>query len=590
MTDFRLSARQEEAVASPARALTVVAGAGTGKTEVVARRVESLLTQSPHEEFRVLAVSYTVRAADELKDRLVSRLGDLHRRVDAETIHGFALNVLRRHGTMIGLPLEPEILSRDEDRRELLSTWVRRGGYRQPPDPAQTLRELDLNRARDIETRGVETWRRVLSESGALDYQAMLERATELMSLRSVRRIYASLYRHVVIDEAQNLTKSQYRLLTSLIGDPDIEHISTMLVGDQRQSIIGFAGADHTLMAHFEQEYGARRVELDTNFRSAARIDLVARSVAEALDLPLDVTAGQFPAPGEVLTEEYDSEADEGEGVASWIQRQLSNGLAADLIAPGESSSVAHEQIAVLGRSAAALIPTREALEKLDIEHASASTPDAWVTSPAAQTIVELIGFKSAPDHLSIRRRLSRLCGCGDPEGWSDVSDLFRHSTDPDIAALDQVSRLATPEELVVALHELDICDPDWLDDLKQINDSWNSFIDRTATGSRSFAEFKHHIARCQRGDPLDPGVRLLTVHKAQGQEFKSVAVVACNDGQFPDFRADTTEAQEAERRTFYVAVSRPSRSLLVSRSKTRRTRYGARITEPSPFLDWIRR
>ena len=589
MTEFCLTGKQEQAVTSPARALTVVAGAGTGKTEVVARRLERLLAQSPGEDFRVLAVSYTVRAADGLRERLASRLRDLHRRVDADTIHGFALSVVRRHGTLIGLPLEPEILSRDEDRRELLSAWLRRGGYGQPLDPAETFRELDLYRARENETRRVEIWRRVLAEAGALDYQAMLERATELLSMRSVRRIYASLYKHVIVDEAQNLTKSQYRLLSSLIGSPGSDHLAAMLVGDERQSIVGFAGADHTLMALFEREYSAERVELVTNFRSAQRIDRVARRVAAALDLPLEVCGTSLAARGELRLEEFESEAAEGTGVASWVEKQLSDGLPDDAVSPDESTSVASEQIAVLSRSAAALIPTREALDKLDIAHASASTPDAWVTSPPAQAIVELIGFKSAPDHLSGRRRLSRLCGSEDDEGWTEVSELFRQSADPDLAALAQLGAVASPEELISALSELDISDPDWLDDVEQINDSWTSFIDRVPAGSQSFAELKHHIARCQRGDPLDPGVRLLTVHKAQGHEFRSVAVVACNEGQFPDFRADTPEAEEAERRTFYVAVSRPFRSLLVSRALTRRTRYGRRPTSPSRFLEWVR-
>ena len=588
MTEFHLTDRQEQAVGSRARALTVVAGAGTGKTEVVARRLERILAQSPLEEFRVLAVSYTVRAADGLKERLASHLGGLHRRVDADTIHGFVLSVVRRHGTLVGLPLEPEILSRDEDRRELLSAWLRRGGYRLPPDPAETFRELDLDRARENETRRTETWRHVLAEAGALDYQAMLERATEVLSLRSVRRIYGALYKHVFVDEAQNLTKSQYRLLTTLIGPPSGNHIATMLVGDERQSIVGFAGADHTLMGVFEQQYSAERIELDTNFRSAQRIDRVARRVAAGLSLPLDASSASYAARGELRLAEFESEADEGTGVASWIEKQVACGLPKGAVSPDESTSVAPEQIAVLGRSAAALIPTRDALDKLGIAHASASTPDAWVTSPPAETVLEFIGFKSAPDHRSIRRRLSRLCGRDSDEKWSDVSELFRQSADPDLAELARIGTVATPRELVSALRQLDISDPDWLDDIQQINDSWTSFVDRVPVGSQSFAEFKHHIARCQRGDPLDPGVRLLTVHKAQGHEFMSVAVVACNAGQFPDFRAETPEAVEAERRTFYVAVSRPFRSLLVTRARMRRTRYGARLTSPSPFLEWV--
>ena len=589
MPELRLTPRQEQAVGSQARALTVVAGAGTGKTEVVARRLERILAQSPLEEFRVLAVSYTVRAADGLKDRLASHLGRLHRRVDADTIHGFALSVVRRHGTLVGLPLEPEILSRDEDRRELLSAWLRRGGYREPSDPAKTFRELDLDRARENETPRTEIWRRVLAEAGALDYQAMLDRAAEVLSLRGIHRIYGALYEHVVVDEAQNLTRSQYRLLTSLIGPPGRDHVAATLVGDERQSIVGFAGADHTIMGVFERQYGAERIELDTNFRSAQRIDRVARRVASALSLPVDMPRGRYAARGELRLAEFDSEADEGTGVASWIEKQLACGLPKDAVSRDEATPVAPEQIAVLGRSAAALIPSRDALDKLGIPHASASTPDAWVTSPPAQAVLEFIGFKSAPDHLSIRRRLSRLCGRDPDEKWTDVSALFLRSADPDLAELSRIGTVTTPEELVAALRHLDIRDPDWWDDRAQIKDSWTSFLDRTPVGSQSFTEFKHHIARCQRGDPLDPGVRLLTVHKSQGREFRSVAVVACNEGQFPDFRADTPEAEEAERRTFYVAVSRPSRSLLLTRARVRRTRYRTFPSKPSRFLEWAR-
>ena len=153
---------------------------------------------------------------------------------------------------------------------------------------------------------------------------------------------------------------------------------------------------------------------------------------------------------------------------------------------------------------------------------------------------------------------------------------------------LDHLCAITSPQELVEKLQDLDINDEDWSNDVQQVTDAWNSFIDRVPTGARTFVEFKHHIARCQRGDPLDPGVRLLTVHKAQGNEFKSVAIVACNDGQFPDFRARGTEAVEAEQRTFYVAVSRPSRVLVISRSRSRRTRFGTRNTEPSPFLKFV--
>ncbi len=104
-----LSPEQLQAVNAVGSAIVVTASAGSGKTEVVARRVERLLDESPNEPFRVLALSYTVKAADELRDRLAHRLGDA-RRVDTDTIHAFAHNIIRQHGTWAALPPEPELV------------------------------------------------------------------------------------------------------------------------------------------------------------------------------------------------------------------------------------------------------------------------------------------------------------------------------------------------------------------------------------------------------------------------------------------------------------------------------------------------
>jgi superfamily I DNA/RNA helicase len=134
----------------------------------------------------------------------------------------------------------------------------------------------------------------------------------------------------------------------------------------------------------------------------------------------------------------------------------------------------------------------------------------------------------------------------------------------------------------------LTIDDPDWLGDLRQIEVAWESFLDQTDAPNRTFGNFRQHVARCQRGDPNDPGVQLLTIHKAQGRQFKAVIIVACNDGQLPDFRAVSADDIAAELRTFYVAISRASRCLLLTRSASRITRFGVRAVVPSPFLGLI--
>jgi DNA helicase-2/ATP-dependent DNA helicase PcrA len=166
---------------------------------------------------------------------------------------------------------------------------------------------------------------------------------------------------------------------------------------------------------------------------------------------------------------------------------------------------------------------------------------------------------------------------------------LLRRAADPDIVKLAELAEQADVTSLMEAAQGLAIDDLDWINDWRQIERAWNLFLDRSEAAERSFGNFRQHLIRCQRGDPKEPGVRLLTVHKAQGQEFKAVAVIGCNDGQFPDFRAVGEDAMAAEVRTFYVAISRPSRWLLLTRAESRVTRFGPRLTSESPFLELIR-
>ncbi len=177
LNEFTLSPEQADAVASDDAAVIVVASAGSGKTEVVARRVERLLEREPDSLARVLAVTYTVKASSELRDRLRARLGSASQRVDTETVHGFAHSLLRQHGTNIGLPAEPELLVRDEDRAELLNRWLDDNGIEPPDDTMQTLRELDLARSTLTGCDFLDEWAQALENAGALDYSALLDAA-----------------------------------------------------------------------------------------------------------------------------------------------------------------------------------------------------------------------------------------------------------------------------------------------------------------------------------------------------------------------------------------------------------------------------
>lgn len=599
----KLSSEQQEVVDSTARAIVVVASAGSGKTEIVAQRVERLLKQSKEHFFHVLALSYTKKAANELGERFRERLGYLEERVDTNTIHGFAHSLLRHHGTRIGLPVDPEILTRDEDRAELLAQWLSDEGHPVPDDLLFHLHELDLQRARETQTKHRSQWEAALANAGALDYASMIVRAQELLNLSATQSLIRRIYAHIIVDEAHNLTLAQYSLIKAVIGAPgedQSEPINAMLVGDDNQSIVSFAGGDPGLMKKFENEYHAQRFTLTKNFRSALRIIDLGDNVAKKLGKePVKRSRISYPVQGSIKLCSTTSEEDEGKLVAEWVLSLLTNGMPEKVLADGESSSVQPEEIAVLARLRSAMRATEKALIAEGHSPAVASSPEDWLATPTGKMASAIVFFRGAPHHRSTLWELMRLLQVEELElnDHEQLRAALEKSSDRGFRQLAPLSQVKNPSDFI---RELDQVDPpdighndrsgraDWAEDLVMLQDTWKSFEDETSRAQRTWGNFQRFISVRQRGDDLARGVRLLTVHKAQGREFRAVALVGLNEGQFPDFRATTEKLRLAELRTFYVAITRPSRVLLLTRATERNTRYGPWPTKPSSFIKLI--
>lgn len=577
-----LSSEQLQAVNAAGSAVVVTASAGSGKTEVVARRVERLLDESPNESFRVLALSYTVKAADELRERLARRLGDA-RRVDTDTIHAFAHDLIRQHGTWEGLPPEPEVLYRDEDRVELLTGWLaERGTFLEPDRARRVLQELDLARARCQDARYLSEYGDALADRGALDYPAMLDAACRLLGNEWLRTQLSQTYRYLVVDEAQNLTPAQYRLLTSVLG-PAPSAINAMLVGDEKQSIVQFAGADPALIGRFKEEYEAEQIRLTRNFRSATAIAAVADAITAKLGDParLQVVSA---AAGVIEIVVSSTEREEGAATAQWIGDLITGGLPQTALASGETTTVRREEIAVLARTGAALRWTAQALDDIGIEYVRGSDPRSWMSSRLGQAVADLIAFRAGPQHPSAQSHLAESAG-------ASIDDLGS-SRVPGFVGLLAESGGSDPVPLFTTIASLDAAadvEEPWLDDKEVLLGTWQAFLDRTPLNDRTYANLQLHIARTQRGEPDAAGVRLLTVHKSQGREFRAVSVVGLNDGQFPDFRQRTQRELRAELHCFYVAVTRASRVLRLSRARRRMGRNGLWDATESEYLSLAR-
>lgn len=577
--EIRLSQEQREARDAADRYLLVLASAGSGKTEVVAQRVERILADEGG--FRVLALSYTRRAAAELRDRFAARLGDSSRRAEADTIHGFAQGLLIQYGSWLGLPPDPVLIVDDADRVELLQAWRAEAGIPPLPDAREQILRLDTARARGLNDPLAEDWNSALADSGALDYESMLGRAVELLRVPSVGGVVARLYRHLVVDEAQNLTASQFELLQRLLH-LGADTTNAMFVGDDKQSIVGFAGASPEHMHTFAREFSARTIRLTQNFRSATEIVRLGDEIGRALgDSPSPPQA--YAATGQVTRVELDDEQAEASMVRAWVEQLLQDGLPAHAVAPGEELSVRDREVAILARTAASLRACESAFAQAGMPVSRATHANDWLGSEIAKAAWLLATYRSDSD-VSVRR-LRRHLGVN-PESWASIGQSL-HGEGADI--LREFAQQMTPQEFVSRVRSLtELDDVGWEQDQDEIDTVWRSFCDRVPVVDRTWSRFELYVARWQRGDELETGVRLHTVHKAQGREYRAVAVVGLNDGQFPDFRARNAAEREAELRAFYVAVTRPSRVLLLSRPRTVHTRRGTWHRDASPFLAYI--
>lgn len=602
---FDLTAEQQEVVDSPESALVVTAPAGTGKTEVLVRRAEHFVSDPANEYARVLIVTYTTRAAEQFTSRLRRRSGSAMDRVTADTVHGFAQSLLSVHGSHAGLPLDFAVIAKDEDRAELLAEYEPSW---QPDEGLDLFRELDLARARGTAHPRLAAWRNALAFRGAVDFNEMIDKATEVLRISAVVEMLRNVYGLVLVDEAQNLTQQQYELLVALIGrDPEsgAPRIPTTLLGDPNQLVTGFAGGDSGHIQSFKTDFGAKQLTLSENFRSSrylSRLEEVLSSELGRNGRHRENEIGEV-VTGVLETREFQNEATEGNSVAEWAHKLLTKGLPPEAVRSHESREVLPEEIAVLARHAAALSTVTEALTERGSEVARAHGADSYLSSPVGNIAFLLMRFRSDRHGVEAAGELRREFGIdvqtelmGDSAAVHTATQAaLRCSEVPGAEALAPLLSVETPAQFMEALSDCRLAQSErgevlasWTADRTLLERAWTEFANVTPMRDRSWTRFALHIDRMTQGRDLGKGVRVLTVHKAQGREFKAVAILAMNDGQFPDFRAASPDAKRAELQTFYVAATRASRVLLLTRAASRPTRYGDRSTEPSPYLQFV--
>jgi DNA helicase-2/ATP-dependent DNA helicase PcrA len=608
-----LTSAQEAVVSITEGSFMVVAPPGSGKTEIVARRIIRLLETSVGEPVRVLGLTFTKKAAAEMLRRVQRRLGAEASRATITNFHSFYFDVLRHYGSLIDIPSDPMVYESEEDRFQALRTALVDEGIRADEaavDRRDCLAVLDQIGAlkRNLQApeaisderlvRGIPLrtayagYQGVLRRAGALDFDDILLRTYELLAqFPRVARHYRSLYKYVLLDEGQDTNRAQYENLKLICGT---EFKNVMIFADPSQSIYRFSGASPNYLRQFEEDFGAKRISLSDNFRCAKAIVAVAGRLLPATELP-----AAHGATGVVETIAFPDEESEGVGTAQWIRRHLTEGLPQTALAPGESTEVAPEEIAVLGRGRLQLQAVLRSLDATGIAYQFASGAGGVFDSDAYGVLYLAMKVVASPTDLVLRQALQ---GRLHQDGGTAVKDaplsalLERLGSDRELnerALLDCLASsgpdftITGTMERVVALEPTPIsAESDDLiaSDRELLSKRWSRFRHQTEASRRTWRDWLLHLTDEPRPDR--PGIRVYTVHAAKGLEFKAVQIVGLNEGSFPDFRSSSAEEVEEERRLCYVAATRASRVLRLSRPKVRSTRYGPRAQEASRFID----
>jgi DNA helicase-2/ATP-dependent DNA helicase PcrA len=622
-----LTEPQARAVSQRGGPLLVIAGAGSGKTRVLTRRIAHLLASGDARPWEVMAITFTNKAADEMRRRVVELVGEEAREMWVSTFHSACLRMLRAHSTVLGYDRGFTIYDTGDAQGVVerimkdLDIDLKRLTPRSVLGAISAAKNEMLNPARFAEagSRDNPNHRRVaqiyelydvaLRRANAMDFADLLLNAVELLRRDdAVRESYQRRFRHLLVDEFQDTNGVQNELVMMLAAG----HRNLCVVGDSDQSIYRFRAADVRNILQFEERFpDATVVLLEQNFRSTQTILDAANAVIAknpSRHAKRLFTEGE---PGDPLTlYRAGDEFDEARYVVTELRRARERGNSWSEMAvfyrTNAQSRVLEEELVRSGVphrliSGMRFYDRREvkialAYARLIVNPRDEASARRVINEPkrgvgdAAQS---KLGAYAAAEGLSFAEAIHSAEGAG--LGARALSGV--HQLAFVLDALRQRSREATPREMIDAIvNETGLGDAlraeggdealSRLDNLGELAsaaaqyDSLEEFVERTAL-----------VADSDQLDPDAGAVSMMTLHVAKGLEFPVVVMTGLEETIFPHQRSLSDEAElEEERRLCYVGITRAMRHLVLTHAWSRAA-WGRRTEAiPSRFLSEIPR
>ncbi|HKQ29649.1 MAG TPA: DNA helicase II [Burkholderiales bacterium] len=623
-----LNDAQRDAVTAPAGPALVLAGAGSGKTRVLTHRVAWLVAVEGVSPHGILAVTFTNKAAAEMRSRIERILGNPVGGLWVGTFHGLSHRLLRTHWREANLPQAFQILDA-EDQGRLIRRVLKNIGLDEaywPPKQAQyfinnnkeegrrpaDLPEFDDPTQRELK-RIYKVYEEVCQRSGLVDFAELLLRAFELVrDNEAIRTHYQNRFRQVLVDEFQDTNGIQYRWLRLFAA----AHNNLFAVGDDDQSIYGWRGAKVENILGFEKQYpGARVVRLEQNYRSTGNILKAANAMIANNDGRLGKrlwTADQDGEPIQLYTayNEYDEARFVVERTRDWVAQGHPRASVAVLYRSNAQSRV-FEEVLIQERMPYRVYGGLRFFERQEIKDALAylrlvasrhddpsfdrvsNVPTRGLGSKTIDAVREI----AKRDGASMWEAALRLLADGQMaaraaqalKGFLDLIErLARETTALPLA--EQIEHVITVSGLVDHYKkEKGEKGEARLENLEELVTAARGFHYDESEGLDPLSSFLAHAAlEAGEGEAQawEDCVQLMSLHSAKGLEFPLVFLTGLEEGLFPHQRSlEEPGRLEEERRLCYVGMTRARERLVLSFSEVRRLHGSENYTSPSRFL-----
>jgi DNA helicase-2/ATP-dependent DNA helicase PcrA len=623
----KLNPQQREAVNHEQGPLLILAGAGSGKTRVLTYRIAYLISKLGVDPSHLLAVTFTNKAAQEMRERVEKLIGSAIYNLWIGTFHSMCARILRRDGEYLGIGSNFTIYD-EKDRLDLIGKVMKDEDISEKEFYPKSIRSRisgaksglvrpenypRSNPYSEVLIRLYTQYEKRLRKNNGLDFDDLLMKTVELFEeYPDIRMKYADRFQHVLVDEYQDTNHAQYRIVQLLSS----KHRNLCVVGDEDQSIYGFRGADIRNILDFERDFPETKViRLEENYRSTKTILEAASAVVEKNHFRKGKTLWSRRNSGQKITllEGFDEE-DEARRVFEILVKKNGTGSATSL-----------RDIVILYRTNAQSRVLEEIFRRMGLPYVIVGGIRFYERQEIKDILAYLKVFSNPDDSVSLKRILNvpkRGIGKKTVEILEHFAEIHSKTLYQSLENCDEIDELSTGiKSTLKDFYEM--CEnlrgnkeSESINDLLSrlfLNINYLKELEREGTeeslaraenvrelvvGAESFTKrtenpsldtFLQEVSlftELDRWDASKEAVTLMTAHNAKGLEYPTVIITGLEEGLFPHSSSyDSVEELEEERRLFYVAMTRASDEIFLTYARSRRRFSGGLYSRPSRFL-----